>query len=466
MHVRTILAPGVLLASLSTGLILSPVEAAQAEALSNAVIITRTADALELAREHDIAIEYYRSEEAFVRRNLDDLTRIRLPEIQGSIASSRNRVQNQADAHSVELQVGASLPLYDGGRRDAQRNAVSAELGLRAIGREEHESQRTASVVELLASYEFAVQAARIGEQHYRRSQVELDARLRDHELGLLTGYELQVMELSVERAAIEVAQRSNTAEDLHSRLRIMLGVEEPVALTIHPTIRPGSDPPSIRNGFGVLLSEALGSDPTIQRLRFERDRTSALRDAMPSALTPVVEGTAGVSMRGEPLPLASPALRFELRFSWPGLRSGYLGFGGGLAFDTGNTASRRLSVQTGSSTRVQSEAALTRRRVDAGQAQEALERGEHELASWIRRALRDYTHLGTVRDTDLEAIALAELVVARTRREAEDGHSRSTAVLEAEYQHAQAQLAELETTFQMVRLYQQLQVRTGLAQP
>lgn len=466
MQARTILRPGVLLAGLSTGLLLSAGVEARGEARPDEVVITRTHDALELARENDTAIDYYRSEEALARRTLEDLSRVRMPTVQAAISSSQNRVQHQADAHGVEVQVAASMPLYDGGRRAARRNAASAELGILAIQREEHEAQRAKGVVELLAAYDFAVQAAHIEQQHYRRSQLELEARAHDHELGLLTDYEFRVMELSVERAALEAEARRSAAEDLRTRLRLVLGLAEPVALTIHPTFSLDSGLPLLRNDFGFLLSAALRSDATIRRLRFERDRTVALLDAAPRALSPVVEGTAGLSMRGDPLPLTSPALRFDLRVSWPALRSGSLGIGGGVVFDAGNTASRALSVQTGSSTRRQSQATLTRRRMDATQAESALEQGERALEIWIRSTIRDYAHLSTVLAADREASDLAALLLVRTRRDAADGRRRATAVLDAEYNLAQARMAELETAFEIVQLYQQLQFRTGLAQP
>lgn len=466
MQPRTILRPGVILAGLATGFLLSAGVEARGEAHPDAVVITRTHDALELARENDTTIDYYRSEETIARRTLEDLSRVRVPTVQGTISSSQNRVRHQADAHGVEVQVAASMPLYDGGRRTARRNAASAELGILAIQREEHESQRANGVVELLAAYDFAVQAARIEQQHYRRSQVELEARARDHELGLLTGYELRAMELSVERAALEAEARGSSAEDLHTRLRLVLGVAEPVVLTIHPTFSLDSDPPIVQNDPVFLLSAALRSDATMRRLRFERERTFALLDAAPRALSPVVEGTAGLSMRGDPLPLTSPALRFDLRVSWPALRSGSLGLGGGVVFDAGDTVSRALSVQTGSSTRRQSQAALTRRRMDAAQADLALEQGERALEIWIHSTLRDYAHLSAVLAADRQASDLAELLLARTRRDAADGRRRATAVLDAEHNLAQARLAELETAFEMVQLYQQLQFRTGLAQP
>ncbi len=423
-------------------------------------------DAFRLALAHDLAYRHGYVELELARDALARLNRMRLPSLTTTVASGRERVANSLDTHAVQLQVGLAYSIYDGGIRNFLRQTAAAELAMAQALQRDYEAGLRTVVQELLAAVEFATHAAMIAEQHAQRVSRELESLARDYELGLLTAYEMRRTQLSAARAALESRQRQARAGDLHTELRQTLGFGNDTILTV-PSVTEGlSLPRELRNDVSVLTEHALRNDAAVEQLRVQVEVARAALDFLPPVSFPVIQSTFGVSMRGTPLPLASPEVSVGVRFSWPRVNAGSLSFGGTFSADSGRYTARSVSLETGAWTRFESRNDAIRRRMNAERAAFSYATGRQQTEAWISQAVRDHAHLSSAREIDEEDVRLADLALTRIRADTAAGHRRRTAVLDAERELAEARLKALESSFALILLHQRLQQRTGLAQP
>ncbi|TVQ21581.1 MAG: TolC family protein [Spirochaetaceae bacterium] len=437
-----------------------------ADEAPDVVSISSVDDAFRLALAHDITHDHRQVELELARSGLARLNRMRLPSLTTTVASSRDRIVHSADTQAVQLQAGLAYSIYDGGMRDFSRRTAVAELAMAQALQRDYEAGLRTVVQELLAAVEFATHAALIAGQHTQRVDRELESLARDHELGLLTAYEMQRTQLSAARTALESQQRQARVDDLHTELRQILGLGNDTVLSV-PSVTGGlSLPRRLRNDVSILTEHALREDPALQQLWVQVETARAALDFLPSVSVPVIQSTLGVSMRGTPLPLASPEVSLGVRFSWPGVNTGSLSFGGVFSADSGRYTARSVGLETGAWTRYESRNDAIRRRMNAERAGFAYTTGRQQTEAWIRQTVRDHAYLRSALETDEEGVRLAELALVRIRADVAAGHRRGTAILDAERELAEARLNALESSFALILLHQRLQQRTGLSQP
>lgn len=423
-------------------------------------------EAFRLALAHDVPHDHRGIAIELARGDLERLNRVRLPSLVTTVSRGWERVMYASDTQVVQLQAGLAYPVYDGGMRELSRRSAAAELAMAQTMRLDYEADLRNTVESLLASIEFATQAARIAEQYSARVGGELESLTRDHELGLLTDYEMGRVGLSVARTTIEARQREALLEDLLTDLRQILGVGNEVVLRVSSEAARPALSRAIRNDISTLTEFALREDLALQQQRLRLETARAALEFLPSTSLPVIRSTVGLSMTGTPLPLTSPEVSLGLSFSWPGINEGSLSLGGGFSADSARYTARSISLETGAWTRHESRNDATRRRMNVERAEFTYEAGRQQTEAWVRRTVRDFARLTSTIAADGEEVALAELALTRIRSDVAGGHSRGTAILDAERALAEARLAALENSFARARLYRRLQQRTGLDKP
>ncbi len=290
--------------------------------------------------------QFQQREAALARKQLRLGRRQTFPRVSFTLSHRDQVTIGDGDSRLRSLQFSLSQPLYDGGRREIQKDTRRLQQGLREGQLEKQRTQILYAIEELYFQISALVDQVVLLEDISGITADQLQVAEKEAELGLLRRADLNKMQIKQLEAALDLNRKRETVLQKKAELRdrLCLETDRPLILTTPPPDVPGTaqDYPSDQD----LERRALSQSPVLRQARRTRREAAAQVQLAGRRLRPSITGKLSAGLNGEDYPLTDPALDISLSIALPsGSFPAELTLGAGSPGDQRRTRSLSLEV-------------------------------------------------------------------------------------------------------------------------